>query len=77
MGHKIETKLTVRALAQPDGKLVSQEIKDIRDWLRQTYGGYWGTLERAARDVREMEKKLLKQEREIERLEGNIARVTR
>ena len=77
MGHKIETKLTARALAQPGIKLVSQEIEDTRDWLRQTYGGSWGTLMLAAKDVREMEKKLLKQAREIERLEGNIDRVTR
>ena len=77
VGHKTETKLTAQALAQPSGKLVSQEIEDVRSWLRKTYGGHWGSLQMAAQDVREMEKKLLRNEREIERLEGNLARATR
>ena len=77
MGHKTKTKRTALTTTLGGQRLVSQEITDIRDWLRKTYGGYWGTLQQAAADIRKMEKKLLKQTREIERLEGNLRRVTR
>jgi hypothetical protein len=52
--------------------LASEELREIREWLRATYGGYWGGLYSVAIQVEKMEKKLAAQEKKIRKLEARI-----
>ncbi len=41
---------------------ISQDIRDVREWLMVTYGGRWGSLQLAADGAEKMETEMAKLE---------------
>ena len=50
----------------------SVELREIRKWLRATYGGNWGGLYSLAIQVEKMEGDITRKDKKIKRLETRL-----